>query len=122
MKKIIITSLLLCTFANTSVFADQAAYIEKAQALKVKDILKTKGFVRFLCELCGETKSQLVSITNATAADVDFQNQWEVSINGAPIDLAYTYINVDGKWVNLALHVNEKVDSVSAVLDKNKHF
>jgi len=35
MKKIIITSLLLCTFANTSVFADQAAYIEKAQALKV---------------------------------------------------------------------------------------
>ncbi len=118
MNKIILASLL---FGSTA-FADQAAYIEKSQAHHVQEVLKTKKAVRYLCEPCGEKKSQLVSIEKVTIADVNYKKQWEVSINDAPIDLAYTYINVNGVWENLALYVNEKVDSVSRVLDKNTHF
>jgi len=118
MKKVILASLLLSSVA----FADQAAYIEKSQAQHVQDVLKTKKAVRYLCEPCGEKKSQLVNIKKVTIADVNYEKQWEVSINGEPIDLAYTYINVNGEWENLALYVNEKVDGVSKILDKNKHF
>lgn len=101
--------------------ADQAAYIAKSQAVKVEGILKSKKNVRFLCELCGETKSQLVRIKSVSAADVNYQNMWEVSVNGEGIDLAYTYINVNGRWVNLARYVHEKVDSVSEFLSE-KHL
>ena len=108
-------------FTALSLWADQAAYISKAKARQVQEILSHKSEIRFLCELCGEEKSQLVNIDNVQAVDVNYENQWEVLVNNQGIDLAYTYIQNHGVWVNLAMFVNEEVDSVSEIL-LPKHF
>ena len=108
-------------FTGVSLLADQAAYISKTKAKQVEEILSHKSEIRFLCELCGDEKSQLVNIDKVQAVDVNYENQWEVLVNNQGIDLAYTYVQNHGVWINLAMFVNEEVDSVSEFL-LPKHF
>lgn len=43
-------------------------------------------------------------------------NEWVVSVNGKEIDLAYTFINRNGAWENLAMILNIEVYNVSDTL------
>lgn len=112
MKKVL-ASILLTALLAVSAFADQAAYITKAQAEKAAAFLKDKKQIRHFCAPCDDKGDRVEDITAVEAVDANYQSYWEVKVNGKGIDLAYVYFqNKDGKWKNLAKEIGVKVKDV----------
>jgi len=107
MKKALLITII--TLSSVSAFADQCAYISKAHAQKaVKALLETEK-VQSLCEPCGETKAQTITVESLGLRKAGYENYSEVVINNKGIDLAYTYVN----GMNLAKLVGCTADGVS---------
>jgi len=105
-----------------SVFADQAAYISKAQAEKAAAFLKDKKQIRHYCSPCDDKGDRVEDIGNVEAATVKDSSEgwWEVKVNGEGIDLAYIYFRTkNGKWKNLAKELDIKVERVPKYLPDN---
>lgn len=111
MKKIILASLL--TIFGTSAMADQCAFVTKPQAKKAIKLLLDAQSVQLLCEPCGDTKSQTVKIESVGIRKVD-KNLNEVMVNGAGIDLAYTFVY----GFNLAQMAGCTTEDVSSSISK----
>lgn len=110
----IILMLCLLNFAH----ADQKAYISKVNAFRASKIIQAKGdLIRFYCAPCGDEYWEEVSIDSVKVRDTGYENYWEVAINGAAIDLAYTYVKEDGSWRNLAMNMNLDVVDVPEFID-----
>jgi hypothetical protein len=114
MKKLVLV--LAAVLAPSFAFADQCQVVTHAQALKAIKILNSANQVQKLCEPCGESLPQEVR-----PYSVDLQTfnglhsgQYSVAINGAAIDLAYTYVN----GMNLAMLVGCKAQGVSDTLQR----
>ncbi len=102
---------------TVSTFADQAAYITKAQADKAAAFLKDKKQIRHYCAPCDDKGDRVEEIAKVEAVKVDYQHYWEVQVNGKGIDLAYVYFQAkDGKWKNLARELDVKVKDVPKTL------
>lgn len=102
-------------------FADQAAYISKAEAEKAAAFLKDKKQIRHYCAPCDDKGDQVENITEVKAVKVDYKDFWEVQINGKGIDLAYVYFQTKkGKWKNLAKELHVEVDDVPKILPTKK--
>ena len=112
----LIASILLLSMSN--VIADQAAYITLEQSKAAVQLLDGTKQIRFFCAPCGDQKSELVQVVSVKNAYTGYENYWEVQINNAGIDLAYTYYYVDGKWKNLAISLNIDVEDVPDYLDE----
>lgn len=98
----------LASIAN----ADQCAYITRQQAEKaIKAVLDTTK-LQTLCEPCGESKPQSLTIKSIGIKDVGYQGYWQLSVNDQGLDLAYTYVN----GLNLAKVVGCTATGVSAAL------
>lgn len=115
--KYTLTAFLLAAFLTTTaitVFADQAAWITKAQAEKAAAFLKKHKEIRHYCAPCDDKGDRVEEIVNVEAVKIEGQeNYWEVQVNGQGIDLAYVYFKAKkGKWKNLAKEVNLKVHDV----------
>ena len=119
MKTVALATLVLgsLTLAPGLAGADQCAYVVPGQAQDAVQLLEVgKDIIQF-CEPCGDTAPALVHVESFTAAETGFEGTWEVSVNGAGIDLAYTFIdNGDGRWINLAEMVDCETDGVSCML------
>jgi hypothetical protein len=114
--KLTLFSFLLVVLGSTA-FADQAAYVTKAQADKAAAFLKDKKQIRHYCAPCDDKGDRVEDIADVTAVKVDYQNYWEVQINGKGIDLAYVYFRTkSGKWKNLAKELDIKVHDVPKTL------
>ena len=108
---------ILLAFFTTTVFADQAAYITRAQAEKAAAFLKDKGEIRHYCAPCDDKGDRTDAIATVEAVDAGYQNYWEVKVNGEGIDLAYVYFKTKkGKWKNLAKELDVKVRDVPKFL------
>lgn len=108
------TMLAIAMFAG-SVFADQCAWISKEEAVRASLLIQNGAEVSFLCQPCGEklADAKVSVVRKAEAKQVD-REYFEVSINGKPIDLAYTYIKVaPNKFVNVAKVVGCEATDVS---------
>jgi hypothetical protein len=117
MIKKILTAIALSIFLAVTVLADQAAYITKAQADKAAAFLKDKKQIRHYCSPCDDKGDKVEDVKKIEAVKVDYQDFWEVQVNGAGIDLAYVYFqNKDGKWKNLAKDLGIKVKDVPKYL------
>jgi LPS sulfotransferase NodH len=115
MKKtaIIITVL---AFALTA-FADQAAYIQKNDTLHAVALLKNKKQIRHFCKPCGDKTYRVEDIKTVESSFTNYENFWEVKLNGGGIDLAYIYyIDHTGKWRNMADRLNLEVSDVPKYL------
>lgn len=110
MKNLIIVTTI--TLVSAFSFADQCAYISKAQAKKAVKILLDAKSVKSLCEPCGETNPETVKVESLGLRKAGYQNYSEVVINDKGIDLAYTYVN--GK--NLAMLSGCPVQDVSPTI------
>ena len=77
----------------TEAWADQCAYVSKEQALAAVSRLQVGQTIYQLCEPCGNRISSPIRIQALSAATTGSQDFWEVKVNGASIDLAYTFIN-----------------------------
>lgn len=112
MKKVLF-SIVLAIFLAVATLADQAAYITKEQAEKAAAFLKGQKQIRHYCAPCDDKGDRVEEITSVEAADANYQNFWEVKVNGKGIDLTYVYFqNKDGKWKNLAKEIGVKVKDV----------
>lgn len=107
------------TALSTTAFADQAAYITKAQAEKAAAFLKDKTQIKHYCEPCDDHSIRTEDIETVTVEHTGFEDYWQVKVNGVGIDLAYVYFNKnDGKegkepkWRNLAKKMKIKVRNV----------
>jgi hypothetical protein len=109
----LIGAVVLCMILAISILGDQAAYISKADAQKTATFLKDKGEILNYCEPCDDKSKTLTKIETVEAASANYQDFWEVKVNGEGIDLAYVYFkNKDGKWKNLAMEMGVKVKDV----------
>lgn len=116
MKKILSTFfvILLLTIAA---FADQAAYITKAEAEKAVALLKDKQQIKHFCNPCDDKEIKLETIDSIEAVPTGYQGTWEVKINGEGIDLAYVYFETKkGEWKNVARELKISVEDVPTFL------
>jgi hypothetical protein len=94
---------LLLILATVPALADQQAWVSRSDADRAAALLQPGSTVRMFCAPCGDP-----TWTDSEARQVDVvytgsDEYWEVLVNGSGIDLAYTYVEHDGRWENLAL-------------------
>jgi len=73
--------------------ADQCAYITKEQAKRAISRLNLNQTIYLLCETYGEKIPQATRITNLSMETVDYQDFWQVKVNGKGMDLTYVFID-----------------------------
>lgn len=108
------SSLLLST---QSAHADQCAWNDEAHAAKAKAILAKQPKVIAYCEPCGDKAPGEPVIARDVTVTTPQDAYREVSINGQPVDLAYTFVQVSStKYKNLAKMVGCPASGVSSSL------
>ena len=118
MKKMISLTLFVL---STSAFADQCAYVSKAQAARAALLLQNGAEIASLCQPCGEVIAQAkVGVARSVKInDPKYQDLREIKINGQGVDLAYTYVKVaPNRFVNVANVIGCQAEGVSAVISK----
>lgn len=101
-----------------TVLADQAAWVLKADADRAVKMIDPGIEIRKYCQPCGD--SSWISIdVNKVEVRKTSEKYVQVFINSHGIDLAYYYINKDGKWRNIAIILGLDVSGVSEFLDLN---
>lgn len=94
--------------------ADQAAYVTEREARAAVELLKEKNRVKHFCEPCGDDVSRTEKISKIEALKVDYEDYWQVFINGKGVDLAYLYFESKKcKWKNVAKELDLDVEDVS---------
>jgi hypothetical protein len=96
--------------------ADQAVYVTREQALRAREILEGHVETRRLCEPCGDTRPEAVSLSGVSVKNEE-EDWWAVYLDGESVDMAYVYVLDGGRWVNLArmasIDVKEASDAIS---------
>ena len=115
-----------CALSYTAIFtlpaiADQCSYLTKERALTAMARLNIGDTIYQLCEPCGEKTTQPTSIQNLSLEKVDFEDYWQVKINGEGIDLAYVFVDsgIENNFVNLAAIADCPAQQVSPLLPAN---
>ncbi|MDX2359995.1 MAG: hypothetical protein QNK23_04245 [Crocinitomicaceae bacterium] len=97
MKKLLTIAVLLVSFCS---FADQLAYISKADAERAVEFISKKKKIYLFCGCCSIVEPKLVKVIEVSAKFTNYENYYEVYIkykneNGEiveePIDLAYVW-------------------------------
>ncbi len=102
--------------------ADQIAYMDKKTADKAVALIQSKSEVRLYCQPCGDITWSAQPLTAIQAVNTGYDNLWEVAINAANVDLAYVYVDVAGKWQNVAMLLGLKVRNVSKTLPTSNSY
>lgn len=119
-KKIISTLI----FINI-LFSDQAAYLTKEQAILASQYLEIGIVIADFCLPCGDQYAKLIKVETVDISFTGYENFFEILLNGKGIDLAYTYIERDGYYENLAIICGisvEKAPRFITVSHSNKVF
>ncbi len=98
------------------VTADQAQWVDKPIAEKAKGLIDAALEVRHFCSLCEDKAYRREQVGYTEIVETETAGKFEVLVNSAPIDLAYVYVESDGKWANLGKLSGATVDSVPEIL------
>jgi hypothetical protein len=107
--------MLLWIAALSVAHADQCSWVTKANADAALEHLAEGSEWLSYCEPCGDAAPDHRTVGAATAAPVD-DRFWQVSVDGKPIDLAYTFVRAsadDPFFSNLARLVDCEASMVS---------
>ncbi len=105
-------AVLLTAFAAPT-FADQAAWVSRAQAAKALEILARHEMIKHYCAPCGDKAAVDERIESIGLFPIRGENYWEIRINGKGVDLAYVYFQEKpGKWRNVAMKAKIDVERV----------
>jgi len=112
MKRVV--SLILFLLFTYISRADQAACLSKNEAIKAKDFISQYSEVAEFCYPCGDRQANIVKIKDLKIIkDCDY----EVSINGKSVDLAYLYYPIgNGQWENVARKLGITVHRVPDII------
>ncbi|MBT3509595.1 MAG: hypothetical protein HN472_08645 [Nitrospina sp.] len=94
-------------------WADQWEWIPQKEAeMAFKQVKKSKS-VRLFCLPCGDYDYEEISVsTVALKKTPDNQHERKLLfVNDTGVDLAYTYIKMENKWRNLAIHLGLETES-----------
>jgi hypothetical protein len=120
MFKKFLSVFMLATVFSLSVFADQAAYISREDAVKASTFLKGKQKVTRYCAPCGTGVNETIMVRSVEAAPAK-DNLWEVKVNEEGVDLAYLYYQMDnGRWKNVAIEIGLKVKDVPVYIPEKE--
>ena len=100
-----------------TLLADQAAYISKDEAMAAHALLQKSTTIKSFCAPCGDHNSVLIPVKTIDVTYTNYQNYWEVQINGKGIDLAYTYFLSNNKWRNVAIAMGLPVSGVPEFIE-----
>lgn len=98
--------------------ADQAAYLSKEEAQRGYALIPTGGEIRHFCAPCGDTTWRAEEVRRKSIDKTDFQDYYEVRVNGVGVDLAYVYVPEGDRWVNVARRAGIEVSDVPETLDQ----
>lgn len=111
---------LVMLFSAEIAYADQAAWVSKAEAQRALKILAEYDTVTHYCAPCKDGKVAQERIENIGLFKVQGENYWEIRINGKGVDLAYIYFpKKQNKWVNVAMTAKIDVSDVPKELSKD---
>ena len=98
--------------------ADQCAYISKEQGITALSRLDIDQTIYKLCEPCGDESTSPTVIQNLSLEKVDYQDYWQITVNGEGIDLAYVFVDsgIENQILNLAAIADCPAVKVSPVL------
>ena len=112
MKRTCLSILFLLSIA-APVFADQAAWVSRAEATRALEILARSESIIHYCAPCDNGVVRNEKIESIGLFKVEGENYWEIRINGKGVDLAYVYFEEKkGKWRNTAMKAKIDVDDV----------
>lgn len=117
-KKVIFYGLLFILL-STDVFADPAEWVDKSHAYKAAQMIQPGMVLRIYCAPYGDTACAEQTVTQVKVKKVNAQN-YEISVNGKRINLAYTYIEKENQWTNLAMLLGLEVSGASEFSDGKK--
>lgn len=107
-------------FAAETAFADQAAWVSRAEAQRALKLLSEYDTVIHYCAPCNDSVARTEKIESIGLFRVKNENYWEIQINGKGVDLAYIYFpKKQDKWMNVAMNVKIDVSDVPKQLSKN---
>lgn len=126
MKKVIfqrfVYVVLFGLMLSTSVFADTAMLVTKAQADAAVSVLNITKRIRHFCPPCSKPEIRDEQYDRAIASKADESQLWRVLVNGKSIDLAYVYFPLtDGNWKNLAAQVGLRFDDIPEFLPRQNN-
>ncbi|MGD9590762.1 MAG: hypothetical protein AB7Q37_17780 [Pyrinomonadaceae bacterium] len=104
--------LFLIAFASVSAYADQAAWVSRAEAARALEELAGAEWIRHYCAPCGDKAVRSEAVQSIGLFKVEGENYWEIRVNGKGVDLAYVYFEKKGKWRNAAMAAKIKVQDV----------
>lgn len=110
--------IMLCTALQA--FADQAIYLDKVDAERAVALLKNAESLKTYCAPCNDPSVKHIVVASILSAKVNYQDFWEVQINGKGEDLAYLYFLDNNKWRNVAMALNIPVSDVSEFITGNE--
>lgn len=95
------------------VFADQAAWVSRAEAVRALEVLAKSESIKHFCAPCDDKVVRSETIESIGLFKVEGENYWEIRVNGRGVDLAYVYFEEKkGKWRNAAMKAKIDVDDV----------
>lgn len=123
MRKLRGSSLLFSIVLSISfvvpVFADQAAWVSRAEASRALEDLASAQSIKHFCAPCGDKAVRTEMVESIGLFKVEGENYWEIRVNGKGVDLAYVYFEEKkGKWKNAAIEAKIDVKDVPKKLSE----
>ncbi len=112
----IMTILAVALLISVVVHGDQQQWVPERAARAAAELMSAGTEIRHFCEPCGDEKWTSETVSTVEARSTGSEDTYEVLVNGSSIDLAYVYVQVDGKWKNAAIHLDLEVSDVSEFL------
>jgi len=125
MKKIVFLTLFLFFCLATSQ-ADQLAYLTNEQAQTAVTFLKQQNEVLIWCGCCDNDPKLLVKVTNVRFKSVKYKQYYQITLKGVDksgkkikeeLDLAYVFINKNGKAYCVGKELGFKCDPCTGVFE-----
>ena len=83
---------IVLSLAPLHALADQCAYVTEQQAQDAAKLVRIGDKVTQYCEPCGDGSKVTETVSSVGYASVNYMQFFGLTINGKPVDLAYTYL------------------------------
>lgn len=100
-------------------WADQAAFLERQEAIRAGNQIDLDQEVRLYCQPCGDQWAESLTITQIGVYPAGYEEYFELWLNDRAVDLAYTYVQQEERWQNLALILDLEVVEVPRILPED---
>lgn len=77
-----------------------SAALERPEALRASQIIKSRMVIRKYCAPCGDTRWVYITVKKVSVEGSGYD--YQVVLNGRQADLSQLYVNINGNWVNMA--------------------